>query len=89
MEPPGQTAATPMPKKTRMRKNVIDKGIQGGKLKSFMDYYFWFVAYLVEIGISIAESLGLREPALKEHRKRVRWTCVSFSEKLCSRLNYC
>ena len=70
MDFPEQTAAAPMPEKTPVGEHV---GFKGGKLKIFMDFYFWFVAHLVELYVSIAESLGLREPELfKEHKKRVR-----------------
>lgn len=89
MDSPEQTAAALMPEKTSVGEHVVDEGVEGGKLKIFMDFYFCFAAHLVELYVSIAESLGLREPALKEQRKRVRWTCVSLSETLCSRLNYC
>ncbi|KAK0517191.1 hypothetical protein JMJ35_000346 [Cladonia borealis] len=65
-----------MPEKTPVGEHVVDEGVEGGKLKIFMDFYFWFVAHLVELYISIAESLGLREPALESLDKRVRWTCV-------------
>ena len=90
MSGPEQTAAAPIPKMTPVGKHVVDDGVEGGKLKIFMDFYFCFVAHLVGICFSIAESLGLREPAMGSlYNKRVRRTCVSLSEELGSRLNYC
>ena len=76
-----------MPENTPVEEHVVDEVVEGNKLKIFVDLYFWFVGHLVEVYVSIAESLGLREPALKELHKRVRWTCVSLSEKTGSHLN--
>ena len=88
MDSPKQTAAAPMPEKTPVEELGIDQVVKGDKLKTFINLYFWFAGHLVELYVSIVESLGLREPALKEYTKRVRWTCVSLSETLRSRLNY-
>ena len=59
---------------------VVGEVDGGDKLKIFVDLYFWFSAYLIELYISIAESLGLRERPLSSGSERVRWTCVSLSE---------
>ena len=88
MNPPEQTAAAPMPENTTIEELMVDEVVEGKKLKIILDLYFWFVGHLVEVYVSIAESLGLREPALKWTHKRVRWTCVSLSETQHLSLNY-
>ena len=88
MDPPEQTATAIMPEKTPVEELVVDQVVEGDKLKIFLDLYFWFSGHLVESYVSIAESLGLREPALEKYDKRVRWTCVSLSETPRSHLNY-
>ena len=88
MESPEQTAAAPMREKTPVEELGIDQVLEGDKLKIFIDLYFWFAGYLVDLYILIVESLAPREPTLKSNLKRVRWTFVSLSETLRFRLNY-
>ena len=83
-----QTATAPMPEETPVQELVVDQVVDSDKLRIFVDLYLWFSGHLVELYVSIVEFLGLREPASKDYNKRVRWTCVSFSETLRSRLNY-
>ena len=77
---PKQAATAPMPENAPLDELVVDEVVEGDKLKIFVDLYFWFAGHLIDLYVSIAESLGLRETPLKEYEKRVRWTCVRLSE---------
>ena len=82
MDFPKQTATAPMPEYPPLDELVVDEVDEGDKLKTFVDLYFWFSRHLIELYVSIAESLGLRETPLSDNWQRVRWTCVSISRTL-------
>ena len=80
MESLKQTATAPIPENTPLDKLVVNEVVKDNKLKIFADLYFWFLGHLIALYVSIAESLGIREPPLESDKKRVRWTCVSLSQ---------
>ena len=80
IDPPKQTAAATLSENMPLDELVVDEVVEGDKLKIFVDLYFWFAGHLIELYVSIPESLGLRETSLKSYMKRVRWTCVRLSE---------
>ena len=88
MDSPKLAATAPVSEKMPLDELAVDRVVEGDKLKIFVDLYFWFSAHLIELYISIAESLGLRETPLSDYWKRVRWTCVSNSRTLCCRSNH-
>lgn len=69
-----------MPGYTPLDELVVDEVDEGNKLKIFVDLYFWFSGHLIQLYLSIAESLGIRELPLECGKKRVRWTCVRLSK---------